>query len=139
VVHLDQLDQPQEVPIGGYRLLSLVLTLTQDDEPARWTFVFSNAMTEGHRWYEVSRDSVCVIDPVGTLQWVAELDNDPAEFNPGDTFAVRPQLYLSDGLRLQTSYWGTDPSGAGGQPQAVVAVTDRIGQTPLMTEVCGFT
>lgn len=127
-----------EVPVGEYRLGTVVLAL---DDPAggpRWWYVFSDHGRRGEPvWYSVGKGVAVAIDPLEAVALEAGLEG-PGPRSPGDDLVVRPGLFTGDGLRIVTCYRGT-PTTPGGDdgPAAEITLSDRAGRA-LVRARSGF-
>jgi hypothetical protein len=108
------------VPVGDYRVSSLLLTLKDDRGGPAWGYVFTDNGGKTYRWHALKKDAAVAIDPLGTLEFSCALTDGKEECRAGDSVSVRPALYTGDGLLIERAYRGpfqNNPfdSGCGGR------------------------
>jgi hypothetical protein len=132
-------DARATLPVGDYRLSVLTLTLKDPRGGPPWSFVFSDqGGRRPHRWHKLAKGGRLVLDPVGKLELLAELDKEDGRCRAGQELAVRPALYTGDGLLIATADRGsTDPGGRPGGCAAEVVLASAEGK-PLSTGASGF-
>jgi hypothetical protein len=93
------------VPVGDYRVSSLLLTLEGNKGEPKWGFVFGDNGGKKPRWHKLARDATLALDPVGKLAFSAEA-GEKGECQAGESLTVRPALYTGDGLLIERAYRG---------------------------------
>ena len=127
-VGITGLNTPAELPIGEYRVNTLVMGLRDPKGGSRWNFVFYEDRTVGERRsYAVMANQSITLDPIGELRLTADVEPKPIECQPGDTLTVRPRLHTGDGLLINTSYWGATNTYFEAQPKAEVVLRTTAG------------
>jgi hypothetical protein len=101
------------VPAGRYRLGAVTIALDDARSGQRWSFVFSDGGARGQpRWYNVEKDAVINIDPIGTPIFELQARDQTARARPGEDVALQPVLYTGDGLLVVVAYCGNPVSPA---------------------------
>lgn len=103
---LTGLDGEATLPVGEYRVSSLLLTLKDPQGGPSWGFVFGDNGGKGPRWLNLTKDGALAVDPVGALDFSASLGEGGDTARAGDTLFVRPALYTRDGLLIEKAYRG---------------------------------
>jgi hypothetical protein len=114
VANLRRLDAPVTVPAGSYRFSSLLLTLKHAKGGPSWGFIFNDNGGKGHHWHDLKKDAELALDPIGTLDFAAELNDGKPSCRAGSRIDVRPALYTGDGLLIERAYRGVFVSGSFG-------------------------
>lgn len=114
VANLSSLETAVTVPAGSYRISSLLLTLKDPGGGAPWGFVFNDNGGKGHRWHDLAKDAELTLDPVGSLEFVAAVNDGKTTCRAGEPVDVRPALYTGDGLLIERAYRGAFVSGSFG-------------------------
>jgi hypothetical protein len=86
------------VPVGQYRIHSLVVVARSGDSGLPWEYVFNYEGGRPFKWYDLTRDSRLAINPLDQLDLIAEGLDKTCE--PGEILAVKPVVFTSDGLRI---------------------------------------
>jgi hypothetical protein len=116
VASLRGLDTEAVLPAGDYRVSALLLTLKDPNGGPAWGYVFNDNGGKSPRWHTLTKDNRLTLDPVGALDFAAEVGGGQAECRAGDTLSVRPALYTGDGLLIERAYRGqyaANPFGGG--------------------------
>jgi hypothetical protein len=86
------------VPVGRYRVYSLVVVARSGDSGLPWEYVFNTEGGRPFRWFDLKRDGRLTINPLDHLDLIAEgLDK---TCQPGQILSVKPVVFNSDGLRI---------------------------------------
>jgi hypothetical protein len=110
-------------PVGEYRLSSLMFSLADPAGGQPWNYIFSDSLRRGEPvWHKVEKDEALELDPLGTLDYYAELYEPLAERKRGERVTIVPHLYTGDGLIINAVYRGekTTPGGDDGTQSRVV-------------------
>jgi hypothetical protein len=105
VASLRSLKAEVTVPVGDYRVSSLLLTLKDPAGGPAWGFVFGDNGGKGHRWQSLAKDAMLNLEPVGKLDFTLTAGTGKS-CEPGDSLHVRPALYTGDGLLIERAYRG---------------------------------
>jgi hypothetical protein len=118
------------VPIGEYRVAALTLAFDSPSGGPPWNFVFAAEGARGEpTWHRVENNGTVTIDPIGELEFTADLDADPTSIASGDDLIVRPRLYTAGGLSIITCYRGNPATLATEDgPGAHVSLSDHSGR-----------
>jgi len=135
---LGGVDQEVSLPAGEYRLTSLLLTLKDATGGLSWGFVFNDNGGKEPRWHTLSKDGSLTLEPVGTLDFSADVQEGKSEYRPGDELTVRPALYTAEGLLIERAYRGRFESNSvlGGGCHGTIRLRD--GKRVLATTQSGF-
>src|SRR5262249_34151442 len=93
------------VPVGEYRISSLLLTLQDPKGGLAWGYVFCDNGGRPPRWHKLSRGGTVSVDAVGKLDFTASA-GEGGKCKPGESLTVRPALYTGDGLLIERAYRG---------------------------------
>src|SRR5262249_49478942 len=94
------------VPVGEYRISSVLLTLAAPDGGDTWGYVFNDNGGKGPRWHRLDKGGELKLDPIGQLAFQAAVDDGKLVCKPGESLNVRPALYTGDGLLIERAYRG---------------------------------
>jgi len=138
VANLRSLGSAVTVPAGSYRISSLLLTLKDPSGGAPWGFVFNDNGGKGHRWHDLAKDAELTLDPIGTLEFVAAVNDGKTTCRAGESVDVRPALYTGDGLLIERAYRGVFVSGSFGGGCGGLIKLLGPGERPLDSATSGF-
>jgi hypothetical protein len=110
------------VPVGRYRLYSLVVVAQSGDLGQAWEYVFNHEGGRPFRWFDLKRDSRLEINPLDHLDLIAEGLAETCQ--PGEILPVKLVVFTSDGLRMNAC---TVSSTAQEATQAHVVLRDAKG------------
>src|SRR5262249_51794090 len=99
------------LPVGEYRLTTLLVTLKNPTNEQLTGYVFSDNGAKGEQWHKLAKDATLTLDPIGKPEftvWAGESEKCTA----GEALAVRPALYTGDGLLITTMYAGAEMPAA---------------------------
>ena len=120
------------IPVGQYRVYSLVVVARSGKPGQAWTYVFNYEGGRSFRWFDVKRDSRLEINPLDQLELVAEGLAETCQ--PGQTLPVKPVVFTGDGLRMNAC---TSSSTGQDATQAYVHLLNAKGK-PLASQSSGF-
>ena len=120
------------VPVGRYRLYSLVVVARSGDLGQAWEYVFNHEGGRPFRWFDLKRDSRLQIDPLDFLDLIAEGLAETCQ--PGQILPVKPVVFTADGLRMNACTVSSTKQEA---TQAHVVLRDAKGER-LITQKPGF-
>jgi hypothetical protein len=106
IANLRGLDTEAVLPAGEYRISSLLLTLKDPAGGPAWGYVFTANGGKEARWHKLAKDGSLTLDPVGTPDFSAAVNDSKARCRAGDTLQVKPALYTADGLLIERAYRG---------------------------------
>jgi hypothetical protein len=86
------------VPVGRYRVYSLVVVARSGDKGKAWEYVFNYEGGRPFRWFDLKRDSRLAINPLDHLDLIVEGLAETCQ--PGQILPVKPVVFTSDGLRI---------------------------------------
>jgi hypothetical protein len=104
---MNALDTETVMPAGRYAVGSVAFSvqLAGGSQPTR--FVFSRiGVDAGTRWYELKKDQVLTIDPVGKLRFALDIEKSERVRKAGEEIRVQPQLFTADGLLVNSCTLG---------------------------------
>jgi len=104
--NLSSVDAEAALPAGDYRITTLLLTLKDAKGGPAWGFVFNDNGGKEPRWHALAKDGSLTLEPVGKLDFSADVQNGKNECRAGDSLSVRPALYTADGLLIERAYRG---------------------------------
>jgi hypothetical protein len=125
------------VPVGDYRVSTLLLTLKDPQGGQPWGYVFGDNGGKGHRWKRLDKDGSLTVDPIGGLDFSANVNEGQAECRAGASVFVRPALYTGDGLLIERAYRGRFESTAYGGCSGRIALLGP-GKQALDSATTGF-
>ena len=97
------LDSSTVVPAGRYAVGSVALSVAHSGATLPTHFVFSRIGVDADtRWHELKKDQELILDPIGKLRFVLEIDKDQRTRKPGEAIRVQPQLFTADGLLINS-------------------------------------
>jgi hypothetical protein len=137
VASLRGLDTEAALPAGDYRVSALLLTLKDPAGGPGWGYIFNDNGGKPARWHTLKKDDRLTLDPIGALDFTAEVGGAKAECRAGDRLSVKPALYTGDGLLIERAYRGhfaANPFGGGCGGQVRLLAADRS----LDSAHCGF-
>jgi hypothetical protein len=111
VASLLGVDATATLPVGEYRVSSLLLTLKDPQGGPAWGYVFGDNGGKGPRWLSLAKGATLAVDPVGALDFSASPGEGSDTARAGDTLFVRPALYTGDGLLIEKAYRGAFQGG----------------------------
>jgi hypothetical protein len=131
--------EPAVVPVGEYRLGTVLVALGDPAGGQRWSFVFSDNGSKGEpHWYKVEKDRTLTIDPIGTPSFEVDLVDKLKTIQSGEDVRVQTAMYTGDGLLINVAYRGAPVSPALQESLgARIALTTADSQT-LATAHSGF-
>lgn len=134
---IEGVDKPVALPAGEYRIQMVTLSMQGGAMPL--TFVFSDSGgRDKKRWYKVGAERRLDLDPVGRLEFSADLKRKNAVFRPGDDVDIDPRLYTEDGLLINTCFTGFVNRGyTWGGPEASIELKTAKGKV-VDTASSGF-
>jgi hypothetical protein len=115
VACLRNLKSEVTVPIGEYRVSSLLLTLKDPAGGLPWGFVFNDNGGKAYQWQSLAKGALLSFEPVGKLDFALTAGDDKS-CEPGSMLFVRPTLYTGDGLLIERAFRGpyqTNPFDSG--------------------------
>lgn len=113
---LNRLDAEISLPAGDYRITTLVLMLKDAKGGPAWGFVFNDNGGKEPRWHTLAKNGSLSLEPVGALDFSANVHNGKTDCRAGDSLEVKPALYTGDGLLIERAYRGrfdSNPFGGG--------------------------
>ncbi|NQV34883.1 MAG: hypothetical protein HQ515_19470 [Phycisphaeraceae bacterium] len=120
------------VPVGRYRLYSLVVVARSGDLGQAWEYVFNHEGGRPFRWFDLKRGNRLQINPLDHLDLIAEGLSETCQ--PGQMLPVKPVVFTSDGLRMNACTVSATGQEA---TQAHVVLRDSKGER-LITQKSGF-
>jgi hypothetical protein len=137
VACLRGVDTEAVLPTGDYRVSALLLTLKDPAGGPGWGYVFNDNGGKPPRWHTLKQDGQLTLDPIGALDFTAEVGDGKAQCRAGETLSVKPALYTGDGLLIERAYRGhfaANPFGGGCGGDIRLLAADRS----LDSAHCGF-
>ena len=120
------------IPVGQYRIYSLVVVARSGKRGQAWEYVFNYEGGRTYRWFDLKRNSRLEINPLDHLDLVAEGLGKTCQ--PGRTLSVKPVVFTGDGLRMNAC---TASSTGQDATQAYVDLLDAKGKV-LASQSSGF-
>jgi hypothetical protein len=120
------------VPVGQYRIYSLVLVARSGKRGQAWEYVFNYEGGRSFRWFDLKRDSRLEINPLDHLDLVAEGLAQTCQ--SGRSLSVKPVVFTADGLRMNACVASSTGQDA---TQAYVDLLNAKGKV-LASQSSGF-
>lgn len=104
---LSGLEAEVSLPAGEYRLTTVLLTLKDPRGGPAWGFVFNDNGGKEPRWHTLANNGSLTLEPLGKLDFSAEVHDGKTVCRPGDELSVKPRLYTAEGLLIERAYRGS--------------------------------
>jgi hypothetical protein len=123
------------VPVGQYRIHSLVVRVRQHAASPPWEFVFTREGNRPIRWFDLKRDSRLEINPLDRLDLTIEGVDKTCR--PGQSLSVQAQVYTGDGLSINACTHIGGRSAGKDASQALTQLSSSTGNQ-LASMTSGF-
>jgi hypothetical protein len=99
-------DAELSLPEGDYRLTTLLFTLKDPKGGPAWGFVFNENGGKEPRWHKLNKNGRLTLEPIGELDFSADVHGGKTQCRPRDELSVKAALYTADGLLIERAYRG---------------------------------
>ncbi|MEX2120926.1 MAG: hypothetical protein WD847_15150 [Pirellulales bacterium] len=127
------------VPIGEYRVCSLMVSCKDPDGGPNWNFVFSDYVGPREQvWYNVGTGETVELEPLSSFDFQLELADAGTPGKSGGNLRVQPRLFSADGLVINTCYRGQYDQGRYDEHGAARILLSTLDGQTLNTTYSGF-
>jgi hypothetical protein len=127
------------VPIGEYRVCSLMVSFEDPAGGPNWNFVFSDyGGSREQVWYKVAKGDTVEVDPLAGFNFQLGLADAGSPALSGGKLRIQPRLFTVDGLLINTCYRGLYDQGRYDEHGSARILLSTIAGQTLDTTYSGF-